>query len=72
MNSFKQALVAFALVATAAFSDIVVKPDGSVTCTGGCSGSINPTTGTVTVCQGSTCVTIGGSGGSHPGSSQHK
>lgn len=59
------------LFATMAFADIVVKPDGTVSCTGRCDGVI--TGGTYTVCQGGTCVTIstgGGSGG--PSGSAHK
>jgi hypothetical protein len=45
-----------ALFSTLVFADIVVKPDGTITCTGGCTGTI--TGSTITMCQGSTCVTM--------------
>lgn len=52
----KLAVYCTVLFSTLAFADIVVKPDGTITCTGGCTGTI--TGSTITICQGSTCVTM--------------
>ncbi len=53
------ATLAVVLGATLAFSDITIKPDGSVSCTGGCTGTVNPN-GTITFCQGSVCLVVDG------------
>jgi len=50
------ALYGLAVFSTLVFADIVVKPDGTISCTGGCTGTITGTT--ITMCQGSTCVTM--------------
>ena len=61
----KFVISAVALFSTLLFADIVVKPDGTVTCTGGCTGTI--TGSTITMCQGNTCVTISTISGSYNG-----
>jgi hypothetical protein len=67
MKSFVSGVVLFS---TLAFADIVVKPDGTVTCTGGCTGTITGTT--ITMCQGGTCVTIAtDAGGGGPKGKYH-
>lgn len=44
------------LISSLAFADIVVKPDGSVSCTGECTAIISG--GKVVFCQGKVCLEI--------------
>jgi hypothetical protein len=52
----KTLLVALLSISSLGFADIVAKPDGSVTCTGGCTVIISG--GTTTFCQGKICMEI--------------
>lgn len=52
----KTLLTALLAVSSLALADIVAKPDGSVTCTGGCTVIISG--GTTTFCQGKVCMEI--------------